>query len=106
MDKQKIISAIQQPEVLRITFRHNSDGARATRNVAPYGIFPQINRETNNQEDLLRGYARPDFRKSGHIVSIYLSNIQNVQETGEKFDREQLKQLVQAHNPPNILRNW
>ena len=105
MYKQKIITAIQKQEWLRITFQRKKDNICVTRDIAPYDIFSQ---ETGKHkgEDRLIGYTKTheDYRPG--VISLYLNEIINVVNTGERFDGHIIKRLINPKRPPYIPRDW
>lgn len=106
MYKQQIIDAIQNQQMLRITFRRESDDNWVMRNVAPYDVYPRENKKSGFTEDILLGYAEADFEHEAHAVSIYLDNIQTVSELDKKFNGEEIRRLLKVRRPPYISRNW
>lgn len=106
MYKQEIINAIQNQSFLRITFRRQADDNWVTRDVAPYDVFQQMNKKNGFSQDLLQGYAKEDANHEPHVVSIYLENIQSMQELNENFDGREVKRLINPKYPPAIPRNW
>jgi len=106
MYKQQIINAIKNQQMLRISFRKETNGDWITRNVAPYDVFPQENKKRETIEDLLFGYAESDYEKNAHVVSIYISNIQSVNDLGKNFDGSQIRRLLKVKKTPYVTRDW
>lgn len=106
MFKQKIIDAIHNQQILRISFRREGDGDWVTRNVAPYDVYPRQNKQSGFMEDILFGYAKRDFEHEAHVVSIYLNNMQTVSELAELFDGSEIRRLLGVKKAPYISRNW
>lgn len=105
MKKDEIISAIQYQQMLKISFRKETDGDWVTRQVAPYDIYPQSKKGEYFEQDILLGYARGDGLHRSHVVSIYLNNIQHIEPTSETFDGEEIRRLIKPKHQPNIERN-
>lgn len=105
MSQQQIINAIQKQEWLKITFQRKKDDEYVTRIIAPYDIFPQESGKHEGEYRLL-GYtkAHGDYRTG--VISLYLNEIMNITETGEKFDGLTIRRLINAQKPPYIPRDW
>jgi len=106
MHKQKIIEAIHNQQMLKISFRRESDNDYVTRNVAPYDVYPTENKQSGLMEDILLGYAERDFEHEAHAVSIYLSNIQSVIALNQTFDGPEIRRLLKVKRSPYVSRNW
>ncbi len=106
MHKQRIIEAIQNQQMLRITFRRESDDNLVARDVAPYDVYPQENKKSGFTEDILLGYTEADFEHGAHVVSIYLDNIQSITELHKKFNGDEIKRLLKVRHSPHVSRNW
>jgi len=106
MHKQKIIEAIQNQQMLKITFRKESDDNWVKRNVAPYDVYPRENKKSGMIEDILSGYTERDFEREAHTVLIYLNNIQSITELKETFDGPEIRRLLKVKKAPYISRNW
>lgn len=105
MYKQQIIDAIQNQEWLSITFQRKKDDNYVTRIVAPYDVFTQEDGEYRG-EDRLLGYtkAHEDFQPG--VISLYLGEIISITETGEHFNGQEIRNLINPKQPPQILRDW
>jgi hypothetical protein len=106
MYEQKIIEAIRDQQMLRISFRREKDNSWVSRNVAPYDVYPRENKQSGFMENILLGYAERDFEHEAHAVSIYLNNIQSITELNEAFNGSEIRRLLKVKNPPYIARNW
>ncbi len=106
MYKQKIIEAIQNQQMLKISFRREKDDNWVSREVAPYDVYPRENKESGFMEDILFGYAERDFEHEPHIVSIYLNNIRSIDDINEAFDGPEIRRLLKVKKVPYVSRNW
>ncbi|MFA5157734.1 MAG: hypothetical protein WC451_00890 [Patescibacteria group bacterium] len=106
MKRDEIISAIQNQQMLRVSFRKETDGDWVTRTVAPYDIYKQTKSGEYFEQDILLGYAKGDVLHRSHVVSIYLNNIQSIESVGEHFDGDEIRRLIKPKHQPNIDRNW
>lgn len=106
MYKQKIIEAIHNQQMLKITFRRESDDNWVTRDVAPYDVYPRENKQSGFMEDILLGYAEADFEHKAHAVSIYLDNVQSIIELDKRFNGAEIRRLLKVRRPPYVSRNW
>jgi hypothetical protein len=106
MYKQQIIDAIQNQQMIKISFRREKDDNWVTRNVAPYDVYPRENKQSELTEDILLGYAEIDSGHEAHPVSIYLDNIQTVVGLNETFDGSEIRRLLKVKKAPYIPRNW
>lgn len=106
MYKEQIIEAIQNQQMLKISFRREKDGNWVSRNVAPYDVYSRENKQSGFTEDILLGYAERDFEHEPHAVSIYLNNIQSVTALDQAFNGPEIRRLLKVKRSPNVPRNW
>ena len=105
MFREQIIKAIQEQEWLIITFQRKKDKKLVTREIASYDIFPQESGKFKGEERLL-GFTTAHENYQPGIISLYLNEIINVQNTGKHFDGPTIRELINPKRPPYIPRNW
>ena len=103
---ERIIDAIQNQNMLRISFRKETDNSFVERDIAPYDVFPKEDSKSRFQRDMLLGYDYGDFNHKGHVATIYLDTMQDVVVSKEKFNGAEIKRLINPNQSPNISRDW
>ena len=106
MYKSTIIEAIQNQKILKIHWQKETTKEYSECLIAPYDVYPKSKKNIYGERDILLGLEYETSGLQDHTASIYLDSIQSVVATGENFNGNEVRRIINPKNPPMVLRNW